>query len=49
MIKVGEIKTDILDYFMLGIESYYNDYEVIDLKILKQDIYYQAFIIYILR
>lgn len=49
MIKVGEIKTDILDDFMLGIESYYNDYEVIDLKILKQDIYYQAFIIYILR
>ena len=44
MIKVGEIKTCILDDFILKIENYYNDYNVIDLKILKEGIYYQAII-----
>lgn len=32
MIKVNEIKTHILDDFMLEIENYYNDYNFINLR-----------------
>lgn len=46
MIRVSEITEENLIDFMTEIENYYNDCDVIDLKILKQDIYYQALIIY---